>query len=455
MQHHRQAYTLLEVVIAFALFLMAIGAVMESIVATRHLSSQGAAKDQVEIDANSIIRVMAADLALSGWEFGEGTTSFAGVAPGVDRTLRYYPMVQVQRSPDGANTTGFNTALPWTSLAPQVLEVRALPTILPGTVADDLVSPLPAWNSSFHARSAQLVFLRATVGSWRSDQDPGTVGDESVYRNLPEAAYLALRPEKVQLPALNFTTDSNGLETGWQDWRTAAQHARLGVLFTSGFYESVPGTWAQRFPDQAYGVTLDAGWYDWADIETAPIKPSWETMRKPNTAGLPAIAGMTASEVARAYTIAPERLREYMYAVVPSPTALGLGRLVRAYRRVDAAATPVGVEVGNRITVLANDAGIIATEQVAMVIDKVLSDDVVRVVFDTYRTVDEGSAQVTALGINQVRVRLYLARRQVTNPDVIISRLVETTLSMRARSSGGDMDRISGTLGTTPIGLVH
>lgn len=455
MPHQRNAYTLVEVVIAFALFFMAMGAVMESVVATRHLSSHGAAKDQVELDANSIIRVMAADLALSGWEFGDGTTSFAGVSQAADRTLRYYPMVQVQRSPDGTNTAGFNTALPWTSLAPETLEVRALPSFLPGTVNDDLVSPLATWDTSFHARSSQLVFLRATIGSWRADQDPGTAGDESVYRNLTDAAFLATRPDNIQLPALNFTVDSNGLETGWQDWRAASQHARLGVLFSSGFFESVPGTWTQRFPDQAYGVTLDAGWYDWADLESAPIKPSWETMRKPNTAGLPAIAGLTASEVVRAYTRAPERLREYMYAVVPSPTALGLGRLVRAYRRVDAAAIPVGLEPGNRITAAANDAGIIATEQVAMVIDKVLSDDVVRVVFDTFRTVDAGAPQVTTLGINQVRVRLYLARRQVTNPDVIISRLVETTLSMRARSSGGDMDRISGTLGTTPIGLVQ
>lgn len=455
MPRHSHAYTLLEVVIAFALFLAAIGVVMEAIVATRHLSSLGAAKDQVEIDANGIIRVMAADLALSGWELGDGGTNFAGVAPATDRGLRYYPMVQVQRSPDGTNTAGFNTTLPWTRLSPEVLEVRKLPAILPGAETDDLVSPLPNWDASFHARSTQLVFLRSTIGSWRADVDPGSAGDESIYRNLTEAEYVAIPPERVQLPVLDFTRDSNGLETGWQDWRTASQHARLGVLFTSGFYESVPGTWTQRFPDQPYGVTMDAGWYDWTDLETAPIKPSWESMRKPNTAGLPAITGMTASEVIRAYTIAPERLREYMYAVVPSPTALGMGRLVRAYRRVDAAAFPVGVEPGNRITDVANDAGLIATEQVAMVIDKVLSDDVVRVVFDTYRTVDAGSAQVTTLGINQVRVRLYLARRQVTNPDVVVRRLVETTLSMRARSSGGDMDRISGTLGTTPIGLVR
>lgn len=454
-----RGYTLLEVVIAGALFFVAVAAVMESAIATRHMNSLGAAKDQVELDASAIIRVMASDLALSGWEFGDGTATFAGVSRATDRTLRYYPMVQIQRSPGGGNLEGFNTDLPWTSLDASLLnlpqlERAPLSTLLPGAPTDDLTSPLAdqAWSTSFHARSSQLVFLRASVGSWRPDQDPGTPGDESVWRNLTDADYLAQRPSDVQLPTLNFTTDSNGLETNWQDWRSANQHDRLGVLFTTGFREDAGG-WVQRFPDQPYGATLDAGWYDPIDVETAPIKPAWETMRKPNTAGLPAIGTMTPAEVRRAYQMAPERRREYMYAVVPSPTALGLGRLVRAYRRPDAAAIPVGVEVGQRITETAQDSGLIATETVGMVIDRVLSDDVVRVVFDTYRTVDAGAAQVTALGINQVRVRLYLARRQVTNPDVVVHRVVETTLSMRARSSGGDMDSIAGTLGSTPIGI--
>ena len=97
--------------------------------------------------------------------------------------------------------------------------------------------------------------------------------------------------------------------------------------------------------------------------------------------------------------------------------------------------------------------GTFATEHVAMVVDRVLSDDVVRIVFDTYRTVDAGSATVNALGINQIRVRLYLARRQLTNPDTVLSRMAEATLAMRCRSSGGDMARIAATLGSAPVGV--
>ena len=82
-------------------------------------------------------------------------------------------------------------------------------------------------------------------------QSPGEV-------ELTDAAYLARRPELIQLPALDFTTDSNGLETGWQDGRSASQHARLGGLVTSGFSESVPGTWAQRFPDPV--IAFASGW---------------------------------------------------------------------------------------------------------------------------------------------------------------------------------------------------
>lgn len=455
MHHNRRAFTLLEVIMAGGIFFLAMAAVMETAVASRHLNSLGAAKDQVELDANSIIRSIASDLALSGWEFGSATPAptFASVTPAIDRTLRYYPMVQIQRSPNDANTEGFNTALPWTRLDASMLALPALPSVLPGTAADKDIKPLTddAWNRSFHARSAQLVFLRATVGSWRPDQIPGSASDESVYFGLTPDAYLSQRPDQIQLPILNFSTDSTGQETSWKDWRMTNAHNRLHVLFSTGFQEGPPGTWVQRYPNQPYGVTLDGGWYDWTDLETAPIKPAWETMRKPNTSGLPTITGMTADEVRRAYAIAPELWREYTYAVVPSPAPLGLGRLVRAHRVPNADLVPIGVEPGQRISEDAEDDGLIATEKVGMVIDKVLSDDVVRVVFDTYRTVNN----LADLGLNQVRVRLYLARRQVTNPQIVIHRVVETTLSMRARSSGGDMQRIFATLGSTRIGLVR
>jgi hypothetical protein len=170
---------------------------------------------------------------------------------------------------------------------------------------------------------------------------------------------------------------------------------------------------------------------------------------------VPVISGFTEAERRRIYMLAPQRYREYMYAVVPSPTALGLGRLVRAYRRPNATGIPLGVEPGQRITEVATDAGSMLSEQVAMVVDRVLSDDVVRIVFDTYRTVDAGAGTVTTLGVNQVRLRLFLAKRQTTVPDPIVRKVVTTTFAMRARASTGDLLTISEKLGTAPIGLAR
>lgn len=450
MNRTRAAFTLLEVTIASLLFIIAAAAVMESMTATRHLVSNGAARDQLEYDGDLAIRAIAADLASSGWEFADPTetTTYAAVSAATDRTLRYYPMVQVQPTPGGGNLDGFNTRLPWTRLLDANLPGGTLPAVLRGNQADALAANLPDadWNASFHARSTSLVFLKVAIGSWQPDQDPGTVNDRSIWETAGDAGYLARRPSELQPPMLNFTADATGVETAWQDWNTPGNHANLRVLFTSGFDEQPTG-WVERFPGQPYGATLDGGWYDWGDVEEAPIKPAWESMRRPTPGAVADIAQR------RAYMSAPERLREYMYCVVPSPTALGMGRLVRAYRVPDAAAVAAGVDPGQRITVTANDAGAFATETVGMVVDRVLSDDVVRVVFDTYRTVDAGGAQVQALGINQVRVRLFLARRQVTNPDVVLSRVIETTIAMRSRSSGGDMARVAGVLGATPIGI--
>lgn len=452
-------FTLLEVVIAVALFLVASAAIFESLVGTKHLASLGAAKDQLDTDGNRILRAIAADLTTSGWEFIDPVDSspYGGIsAPAFDRSLRYYPMVQVQPSHDGLNTYGFNEKLKWTRIADPLRKLPDLPTVLPGDPADDETSPLTedAWRRSFHARSQNLVFLRTAIGTWQQGQDPGSPTDRSVFASLTPTQYEQRRPSQNQPETLNFSYAPDGSPLTIIDWDPTASvnldpltgrvldahFTRLGVLHTSNFYDlpTNPGVWLQRFPDQPYGVTLDGGYYDSKDAENAPIKPKWESMRLPE--GGPTLV---------------DDLREYMYAVVPSPTALGLGRLVRAYRVRGGAAYTLGTEVGQRITDVATDSDGDEPAAMAMVIDRVLSDDVVRIVFDTYRTVDAGQAQVTTLSVNQVRVRLYLAKRQATRPDQIIYRVIETSFAMRSRASSGDLALISGILGTVPIGIVR
>lgn len=459
---HR-GYTLLEVTIAGALFFLAVAAVLESAAAARRLQALASANDAIELEARAVLRAIADDLTMSGWDFVD--TQVAGVSRAQDRQLRYYPMAQIQ--PAVASADGFNTRLPWTRIdgsvaRPPLAQVVAAfgadgaERALPGDPAHATQAPLDdeAWRTSFHARSCELVFLRSTVGTWQRRRDTGL--EESMFRTMSAGSYLAQLPSSRPLPLLNFSIDANGFETTADDWRQPNQHARLQVLFASGF-EETPDGWEERTPGEPYGATLDGGWYDPGDVETAPIKPLWESMRKADIAEIPPTVPGATSPVDRyrAYMLAPERRREYMYAVVRSPVPLGTGRLVRACRRPDAGAIPLGVEVGQRISEVAVDSGRIANESVGMVVDRVLSDHIVRVVFDTYRTVDAGAPRVTTLAVNQVRVRLYFVRPLVTDPRTLVSRVVETTVSMRARSSGNDIENLLATLGTVPIGIAR
>lgn len=465
-QKRHAAYTLIEMVIAVAILGSATVAVMESLTAARNLSSLSSAKDEVELDTSRIIAEIQSDLTASGWDFCDETTGaiYGGVSIATDRQLRYYPMVQVQPAYDGSNTNGLNTDLPWTRLDNSLLRLRTMedPRLRVGSIGastDALTSGLSeeTWLSSFYARSAGLVFLRTYGGSWPEGVDPGTPQDHSVFAGMTDARYLSLPPSEQQRPSLNFSTDPTGRPLHYKDWQTANNHASLNVLFTSGFFEATADSniWTERFPGLPYGVTLDAGWYDWTDSETAPIKPAWESMRRPDVTNHPDEPSLTELEERRAYMLAPQRYREYAYVVVPSPTALGMGRLVRAYRTVNAATIPLGVEPGQRISEVANDVGDLLTEQVALVVDKVLSDNVVRIVFDTYRTVDAGQPTVSTLDVNQIRVRLFFARRQVTNPEVVVTKIATSVIAMRARNAPGDVDSIAATLGITPIGLAR
>jgi hypothetical protein len=93
-----------------------------------------------------------------------------------------------------------------------------------------------------------------------------------------------------------------------------------------------------------------------------------------------------------------------------------------------------------------------------MVVDKVLSDDVVRIVFDTFRTTRDTSAADDVneqLAVNQVRIRLFLARRSIANPSLIISRMLDTVVSMRAKLSKSWVDQDAGLLGSSGIDLPY
>lgn len=470
----RRAFTILEISVAFTLFMIAVVAVMESLTAARNLSSNMLSRDALTFNANNALRAIASDLSTSGWHFADDpdTTAYAETSRATDRTLRYYPFVQIQKTPTGNLGSGLGTSMPWTEIEPSILATRrALPVELLGAPADTetafgLATGTDAtWLRSFHARSQGLVFLRTTIGSWTQTEDPTANSNRNESEPLTDAAYDIRPPSSKQRPSLNFGTgiDSNRTPLTINHWRrevTDTYDPRidlLGVMRTSNFFETtaMSGDWQQRYPNQPYGVVLDAGWLDTTGDDLV-LRPLWETMTRQQLVN-------TGTVTAPVYEQPPTILREFMYAVVPSPLPFSYGRLVRAYRQRNSASVtlstiPVGTEPGNRLTVIAVDNDSATPTTCAMLVDQVLAEDVVRIVCDTVRTADAKTINasgdtVKSVGLNQVRIRLYMARPQVTNPDIMLSSVIETTIAMRARGSSGDMAEISSTLGTTPIGI--
>ncbi len=111
-------------------------------------------------------------------------------------------------------------------------------------------------------------------------------------------------------------------------------------------------------------------------------------------------------------TATPDDLREYSYVVTPN-AATGKGQLERRYRNGGA----------------------------AMAIDRVISANVDRIVFDTYRT-------TAGLGVNQVRVVVYLSRELQGQPGMFSRRRVETTVALRSTVDPEYSLNLGGWLGT-------
>lgn len=447
----RSGLTLLEVMIATGLMLLVMAAILEAMATSQHLESHAAAKDELAQQSDTIMRAIADDLTASGWHLptnedfnrdgnpnptvdedlnGNGvidTITYANQNQGEDRFGWYYPYVTIQDT-DGSLAAGFGAKFQHIIRPIAAVVLPTLPKVLPG-VATDATTPNLAdsvWSTSFHARSQELVFLKATVGMWDRNSD-------SFVRRDSAAVYAATASNAYNGQLLDF----GGTRAQWlADPVAQDNHAALGVLYPSGWSATATG-FAARTPNLPYGVVLDAGWYDAAaegTDEDPPVKVQWETINAPTFS---------------ANDYSPYMLREYAYAVVPSP--IGFGRLVRSHR-IHTSAMPAGTVQGYDIgNVLPTFSG----TTYRMLVDRVLSDDVTRIVFDTYRTVDFGATEVTTLGVNQVRVRLFLARRQVTNPSVVVSHVVEAIVNMRARSSQSDIKANSDALGTAPIGISH
>ena len=485
----RSAFTLLEVTMASALMMGLMAMVLDSMVTARHLESIGWAKDELEFESSQILGAVSDSLTMSGWHLpasedfnrdnvltaeedldGDGQISvltYSGMTAAQDRDAWYYPYVVIQ-DPNGALIDGLGTHFAHINRPPVAVVLPSLPATLPGNelpgsdVTRLFLSNDAAWKRSFQARSQELVFLKATIGQWDPTLDAFSPNKKSVTGSEDASYKAAVRRAGLHGRVLNFSfCDANlngAIEPGERltttSWRTANNHDALGVLHACGWAEVLAGGgvltgYSERTPNLPYGSILDAGWYDAAALGTdddLPVKAQWETIIAPTFS---------------AEDYEPSALREYTYAVVPS--TLGYGRLVRAYKMRYTAlpsGTVQGYEINNILPV--RDPGNPAVSLAhaggwCMRVDQVLSDNVVRITFDTYRTIDQGAASglVTTLAPNQILVRVYLAKRQLSGQHTVISKRIETIISMRARSSQSDVRSVQTILGNSPVGIVH
>lgn len=432
MRPHARAFTLTELMIALAIFMSVMAAILQVTVTARSYESTAAAQDDLSADSERCLRMIGEDLTLSGWHIPDKTTSTAQETAcdasgsdlgrlssdlAVDRTKRYFPYVigsGTGTSPTGAAVTRANTAFfPYAALDASVaIQTAAVTKAMVNTSAPAAdITALGAtaaatWYGSYIGPSQSLIFLRVFT------YDGVHAIDDALPLSTRRAQYASYL--KGRGPSLNFGASN---DSDLSNWTTNGKQSVLGISYASQLYESSPGVWSLRAGASdtvAYGVPMESGYVITGSDGALRIQPQWETLDVPS------------------HTLPADEndYREYIYTVVRSPISNRLGRLVRAHKET-ITATPLvrGVEVGQVISGTAMTAG-----QDVFVVDQVLSDNVVRITFDTYRTDRFTSTDQGRLDVNQIRVRLYLARTDQMQR-IALSRVAMATFTMRAKNT--------------------
>ncbi|MCK6487016.1 MAG: prepilin-type N-terminal cleavage/methylation domain-containing protein [Planctomycetes bacterium] len=481
------AFSLMEVMISIALLATVVALAMESLMAGQNYDRFATMQDDLAVESTRIMASIREDLASSAWEFPtEPRSSYSGASATADRALRYYPFVQIQSPGSPAITTGLGSQFAWSHRPANMVVIGGIdgshhPTswhdagqvdigvpedftknatdahadaVSRGTATGSTVgAQLDYWYRSFYARSQEILFLRSTVSAWNESTNSYTGASDMA-------------------PLLKFKGTR-------QQWSTPGYHDQLQIFRASGWYATkdlggavigwnayaIPGSTIYNANNFPYGVVMEAGYL--SDPTAGTIGMNWRT-----TSGRafefdyipPLAATATAGAIKDAYAA---DLQAYSYCVVPS--RIGFGRLVRAHKAKWTGTSPTlggeitnpawGTELGQKIS----DDG-----TYGLVVDRILSDHVMRICFDTFRSVSSlSSADRTAFpavndfngfDINQVRVRLYLGARATAGTGATVTRLVETTLAMRGRNTQTDKnsesnDSIAQILGTDAVGL--
>lgn len=435
----RAGYSLIEMIIVLAISGLMMAALLQSMLGIRQYASTAEVQDDLNLEAQRILAIMREDLGASGWYLPTGQPDLTTLN---DRASIYFPYVQVQQAGKLGTRFPHHTRL---GAAEDWVTITHYPG-LPGSTTDwDATSLDPArYRTSFYARSQELIFLKVMMGTFN-----------------PNSAQPIFDP-------IDFG-DNNGAT-----YATPERHADLGIRTMAQWdrgttWDVLKGRWylpngsRKIYDADASGLWLRLAASS-ADELRMPLR--WETMtRYPNM-----VTTTTGSTTAT--NIDLRDIREYSYAVVPNRGSANRGQLVRAYKKPGRPLTDSGGNVTPMYT--ANDWVIssadyqpdatLAAFPSAMVVDRVLSDKVDRITFDTFRTdrmpnpnFPASSTQqfISGLEINQVRVRLFLSKRSSVDMGAAQRLMVEATLSMRSTSDTNAINDLATQLGTGGTVIIH
>ncbi len=405
---YRSGYSLIETALVIVLVGLVFTALFESLGNMQKYNSTSQVDDDLSIEGQKVLGMITDDLQSSGWYIPDPTADHSSSLLN-DRSDYYYPYLQEQFNQSSVNLLGsrFPHHTRTASMA-QVTLVKS--TNLPGSPADWNNSNLddPTYLRSHYARSQEIIFLKIHGGSW--DANPGLQ----------------------KLNTVNFAGDYTVPNN-----RDALGIRRMGDLGRGTTFDTDPISGLRRYyltygSYKVYDIMPTAVWLR-VPVTTPtnyelgmPLR--WETCTQfptmsPATTTLPA-------------TIDPRELREYTFAVVPNPAG-GHGQLVRASKRLSTTAGDRIISTGS-FTPPAGGAAVTCW----MVVDKVLSDKVDRVTFDTFRT-DRGGK----LELNQIRARVYLSLESAIATGAPVSRMVETTVGLRSTTDAETVNELTGIIG--------
>jgi prepilin-type N-terminal cleavage/methylation domain-containing protein len=433
-----RGYSLIELIIVMAIIGLVMAAMLQSMLGIRQYASTAEVEDDLNIEAQRIMMMLREDLGASGWYLPEGSPE---LTTDLDRGDLYFPYVQVQDAVNNKLGTRFPqhnrvayTTKDWVTVQHYVG--------LPGSQADATAATLSdtAYKTSFYAKSQEIIFLKVWQGGFSATGVDRLVQPID-FADKNGVTYSGLGNEH----NLGFLTmDDYARGTLWD--ATAKRWYRMDGSLKIFDVDS-SGTWLQ--PPITTPVPYDMD-----------MSLRWESMtRYPN---------MTVATTAAPPAIDLREIREYSYVVVPNPGNANRGQLVRAYKKPS---NSINDSAGNATLGATSSDWVLATGDYkpyaassampsTLVVDRVISDKVDRITFDTYRTdqipdPNNAALKISGLEINQIRVRIFLSKKSSVDTGAPQKRIIEATIALRSTSDSSVVTNLTPMLGRGGSVVLH